>query len=1047
MQVHRSNRIEVLADIVGRLWSSAPGGDAFAEDVLVVQSEGMAQWLRVRLSRTLGVVARIEVQRPRQLIDHLLQATTGRSQGAAWRPDRLVWGVLDALDEVADATEPGGPGVWLAGADTARRFQLAQRLADLFDQYAVYRPELVLAWEQGEEDHWQARLWRALVARLGADHPASLARDALAALDHGGVKHLPARVVVFGISALPPLYLRLLAAMGEVVEVHLAVLAPAEGYWSAERRQWARRGDAAASDDAQDGAGPRALLGSLGRVGADLDDLLVELDAIGGDDDALFVPPSADTLLGALQRGLLRPDEPVQAPPTCDTVRVLGCHGPMREVEAAADVVRGLLEAHPELSPRDVVVLTPSLDVHGPLLEAVWGVSPDHPRYLPWSVADRRQLHRNAPARALLDVLALVGGRLGAAEVVALLQHAPLRAAYEIEEDDVGLLVPLVEAAGVRWGADAAHRATFGWPDDATSWRAGLDRMLLGVALEEGDLVAAGGAARAPLGGIRGDAAIRAGRLAALVDDVLDVVQDAASPRVVSAWQASLAARVDAWFSGDGDRAAEVRSLREAIAELAAAAAEGGFTGEVPVEVVRGLLDRAFRETRHPGGFLRGGITVCELLPMRAVPFEVVVLLGISDGVFPRSDARLGFDLMAGSPRPGDRSRRDDDRWMFLEALLSARRALVVTAVCRDALRDRALPPSPVVHELVEAVTAMGGSLSVEEVPLQPFSRAYVAPGGPVTWDRASWDAALRTTRALVPPHALTDPLPLWSLPASVPGRLLADVLRDPVAAYLRYRLGVRHERHEGLLPEVDPVWQDDALEGWAVGDAWLSARLRCGDPTSAAEAMVAAGTLPGGALAAAWASSGALVEAIARAAEAAQGDAAPWLRSVQVDVAGTSVHERVQGAGAPGVRVVPGVSGVDPARVAPQLPMHLAGSAGGAPVRTEVLGKGARGSVGQATLWPLPPDEARAMLGELVELAVWCLEAPRQVLPRAVVGGAQQEDGRLLDAMVKQFVSYGPSEAWSAIFGERPPDAEDDARHFAAVVDGLLERTQQGVP
>lgn len=79
---------------------------------------------------------------------------------------------------------------------------------------------------------------------------------------------------------------------------------------------------------------------------------------------------------------------------------------------------------------------------------------------------------------------------------------------------------------------------------------------------------------------------------------------------------------------------------------------------------------------------------------MRSLPFKVICLLGLNDGDFPRNTKAAVFDLVAKHPAKGDRARRDDDRYLFLEALISAREILYLSYIGRDIRKDEELAPS-----------------------------------------------------------------------------------------------------------------------------------------------------------------------------------------------------------------------------------------------------------------------------------------------------------------------------------------------------------------
>jgi exodeoxyribonuclease V gamma subunit len=136
---------------------------------------------------------------------------------------------------------------------------------------------------------------------------------------------------------------------------------------------------------------------------------------------------------------------------------------------------------------------------------------------------------------------------------------------------------------------------------------------------------------------------------------------------------------------------------------------------------------------------------------MRAIPFKAVCLLGMNDGDYPRRSPRADFDLMGlpGMSRPGDRSRRDDDRQLMLEALLSARQVLYVSWSGRSVRDNSEQPPSVLVSQLRDEIDLLWGKGTAEGLttvhPLQPFSRAYFEAGSGLQTYAKEWRAAQRT--------------------------------------------------------------------------------------------------------------------------------------------------------------------------------------------------------------------------------------------------------------------------------------------------------------
>ncbi|MCB9682343.1 MAG: exodeoxyribonuclease V subunit gamma [Alphaproteobacteria bacterium] len=906
MHVHRSNRMERLADGLARVLAQPPATCAdpstlpFVPERLVVQSRGMADWARLQVAGRLGAVAHVRVQAPRAAITELLAAVVGQgsaleASALAWRRERVAWVLLQLLPDLLPASAGGLPasgeaagtgsdapgfealGAWLradASADPiARRWQLARRIAHVFDQYAAYRPELVLGWSAGGHaghdgaplpaaDAWQPVLWRALEARLGTGHVAGLLAAFDAALAPFGSERpegLPPRLVVFGITTLPPLYLHVLSRLSAWVEVHLFLLSPSPEWWADVRGKRERRRAIAEVRDPDAAAPPddgHPLLANLGRVGRDLLTVLVE-GVDDYDDDADYVvadtPPAevGGAMLQVLQDDVarvvtpaLRSPRPAIAP--ADTsLQVHGCHAPTREVEVLRDQLLALLQADPTLRPRDIVVLTPDIGLHGPLIDAVFGVEPDDPLHLPYAIADRPVAAGNDVARIVSDVMGLVGARLTAPEVMDLLSHAPVRRRFDLSDEDVGLLEELVSASGIRWGRDARHRDAVGQPAvPQNTWAFGLERLLLGHAVADPRPVAG----RVPMVEIEGDASVLVGQLAELVDAVLACVDGLADPRPPAAWVEAFGAVLARLVGDDEASADEAQRVRDTVAGIAEAAAAAGWTDAVPLRVMRELVEGALLEERRQGAFLRAGVTFCEMLPMRSIPARVVCLLGLSDGVFPRADARLGFDLVARHPRVGDRSKRHDDRYLVLEALLSARDALVITYVSHGVQDNKPLPPSVVLAELLDAVDATFATPAgferprdrvVVDHPLQPFGAAYVTSDDRrlFTYDAAAAEAARRLRagrapevpflRGAVPPTEPTSELDLDQL---------VRFLDDPVLWFWERRLGIGRPEELAVLDDREPfeveglaehLLGDHLLQLRAEGLSWLDCRAR----------------------------------------------------------------------------------------------------------------------------------------------------------------------------------------------------------------------------
>lgn len=803
LHLYQSNRLEALG-ILYRHLTDTPLADPFVPEVVMVQSRGMGRWLTLQLARERGLAANLEFVLPAgfgwRLMKTVLPELPPKS---AFAPEVLTWRLMEVLPTLSG--EPYTPLVrYLEGGPLAC-FELAGKIADIYDQYLVFRPAWIRAWEAGqrldlgEDEAWQAALWQQLAAELPGRHRVTMLDDFFARLRP---EHLPERVSVFGIATLAPMYLALLLRMAELTEVNVFLLNPCEAYWgdivdARGQLKLFARGESA--------EGGHPLLASLGQQGRDFFD---DIAAGVPDAESMFLPPAGDSLLARLQRDILQLSPPAAnvQPPAPDD-RSIVCHithSPMRELEVLKDRLLAMLVADTTLTPADIAVLTPDINAYAPYIDAVFGYRSDAPS-IPYSIADRR-LTREVPLLATFGaVLQLADSRFAADEVLALLDCRELLTRFGLADEDVTLLRSWVRGAGIRWGRDAAHKAALGLPAEAThSWRWGLDRLLLGTLLPaslagDGEPLFGG---LLPDGAAQGQAAERLARLGALFDTLCALAERWAQPASVADWAERLREAAASLFQVEEDGEAALQVLHGIADELAADAALAAFDGTVPLAVVRDAVLRQL-QVASSGGFLTGGLTFCAMVPMRSIPFRVLCLIGMNDGAYPRDERPVSFDLVARHPQKGDRSRRFDDRYLFLEAILSARDTLYLSWVGRSVRSDEPLPPSPLVAELLDTLAAMSGGDIGDAIttrhPLQPFSRAYYRAADSF---EPVWQQALAAPPAVPQPFAANLALP------DAPAVRLADLLRfwrNPVRAWLADRLGLKLERIADELPTREP--------------------------------------------------------------------------------------------------------------------------------------------------------------------------------------------------------------------------------------------------
>ncbi|GGE77907.1 exodeoxyribonuclease V subunit gamma [Massilia psychrophila] len=843
-------------------------------EIVLVQSNGVAEWLKISLAENIGVCAATRVALPARFLWETYRAMLGRGQVPQRSPyDKapLTWRLMRLLP-VLLAEEVFSPlRHFLGDGDPERRLQLTERISDLFDQYQVYRADWLDDWAGGRDvlrgargeqtplpadQLWQAALWRAVNDSLPEAEQlsgrATIHNAFVRAIEAGEAPaaRLPRRVVLFGISALPYQTLQAVAALSRHCQVLLAVPNPCQFYWGdiieghellkARRRRQPPRGGVdrvnVPIEDMHTHSHP--LLAGWGRQGRDFVRMLDEFDseAQGRVDNLrvdLFSEGEGDTLLGQVQaavRDLLplceHPRNAAGAAPSPGdrSIEFHVAHSAQREVEVLHDQLLSWFacaSASP-LRPRDIVVMVPDIDTFTAAIHAVFDQHKrSDPRFIPFEIGDIKDRSVKPLLVALEWLLCLPQQRCRQSEVRDLLDVPALAARFGLLDADLPILGQWIEGAAVRWGLDQQHRNGLGLGSagEQNAWIFGVRRMLLGYASGAGASFQ-GIEPYAEVGGL--DAAL-AGSLAQLIETLLAWRASLDVDRTPAEWNVQARALLAAFFdvSSEADRLS-IGQLHDALQAWLETCSSAEFAEPVPLAVLREAWLGALDEPTLAHQFVSGGVTFCSLMPMRAVPFRVVCLLGMNDGDFPRRSQQADFDLLTlpGMARPGDRSRRDDDRYLMLEAVLSAREKLYVSWVGRN-VRDNSEQPASVLVSQLRDYLAAGWDLDLAgmttEHALQPFSRRYFEQGGLPTYAgewRAAHTGAPFEDDSVLPPFELE---PDYRLKLGE----LANFLRQPARYFFRRRLGVWFADVAALGQDEEP-FSFNALERYLLEDSLL---------------------------------------------------------------------------------------------------------------------------------------------------------------------------------------------------------------------------------
>lgn len=834
MDVFWGDSLEVLA---ASLFARERKQGLFTREAVVVGSPLTADWLQQFYLYDL-------TPRPKQILanwdflqlhpfvnDWLEKAVHGTPVGERkpvqhpYASDVLQWRLWEILAEPdCDRKYPllhryGSP-------DPRRRLDLTATLARLFDDYQNYRSKTLTAWlqpgsyqELDDDDRWQADLWRELVSRNPMTYIQTFldCRHNPDTLGRSGISGHYARVSIFNLTVLSPLYRDFFQQLARILPVELYQFNPSQDFWleDSARRSLDEPGTLS-QPRPTDQPDNHPLRASLGKG---LQPLLRAIVDDNNVNHEFFTPPLAGpaSLLHRLQQSIrastpeltpeLTPEPPQLDSPGANladsSLQIHLCHNPQREVEVVREQLRHWFATHPGSQPRDVQVLVADYPTFVPLLEAAFNIN-HYAQTIPALFLYQPPASAGAAAAAFQKLLELGDSRMTTPEIFAILSVEPVAARYGLSATDLDSLNKLLADARLSWGRDRTHAAaclgldqaaTAAFPDTMT-WQRGLDRLLIGLchgpATVDEPLGCVDSGCLGPLclvPEVEGEGVPLLNAFIAFYDDLLQTIEECRPPRTVPDWCDVYAGILSRFFIATEHSHCELSQIRRTLQKIRTAAlgaalqrgpqADPALAVTVEPAVMAAHVEKHNRSLASANNCTANAVIFSPLQTMCVTPRRLLVVMGLSEGVFPRADSRIPFDLLDHQYMDGDRSLRREDRLAFLEAIMHAREQLLLTYTGLSDTQDDHFPPSTVLQELIDY---MAPALQPIRHPLNPHDPRYFTPDHPelVSYSRRHYREACTMATAAATAAAGPDSTSSFA-PAVAPVSLFSPAdLADP---------------------------------------------------------------------------------------------------------------------------------------------------------------------------------------------------------------------------------------------------------------------------
>lgn len=848
LKLYISNRIEHLSERFAEENKTIPQfGHPMQTEWIVSQTSGMERWLSIETARHNGIFTRFRFVSPNGFVNQLYQLA-GLETDPIYSTENLKWVVyqwlnhpefISAFEHIANYYKN----------DDSKRLQLAVRLSDLFDQYLLYRQDYVEAWNRGllakvsdnpnlsklqlknqqakldTHQTWQAWIWQRIKQSVGpqSKDKVQLKHELRSYLIQEPfiekIKSELGRVSLFGLSVITDYHIEILDALSDHIDIHLYFLNPSpETYWydivNPKFLHFLQKRSKKTPEELKFHVG-NELLSSFSGLARDTFNILFDRDKfIDAIDERMSVEPQPINMLGKIQNQIYW-NKPNAQDLTLDDYKdqsliISSSYTIVREVEALYHQLLYYFSTQNDLEPHDIIVQVSDIDAYTPFIRAVFE---NAPHYLPFSIADRTYGGGDSLIGALEQLLMLDPEDFSSETIIQLLSSKYIAQKFELSH--IALIREAVLQAQIRFGFK-------GFESDDTqfiSWQFGLERILLGYAIQGSPKVELASYSTYPLDITEGQSYLELLRFKLFVDRLMELVDQRTADRDLLQWTQYTHSLIDLLLWEDEETEIEQKYIRKQLESLSK-------IHELVKEPVsydvfkRAFIDALFSNPRA-GNFMNGQITFSSMIPMRSIPFKIVAMLGLNSDAFPRKVSKLDFNLMEAEYRRGDRNPKNNDKYLFLENLMSARRCLYLSYIGHSTQDNTEMPSSGIIDELKTYIiqsTEPASRLEMNQLerllvrhhPLQAYSQKYRQADSNLVWFNLPELNFKKPERTLNQRIAVPIPLELIDL------NDLMYLFKDGYKYYYNRVLGLYYQNREESLPEQE-MFETNRLDDYQI--------------------------------------------------------------------------------------------------------------------------------------------------------------------------------------------------------------------------------------
>ncbi|PIE77572.1 MAG: hypothetical protein CSA15_12415 [Candidatus Delongbacteria bacterium] len=817
LNIHISNSLEHLSDKFSESIKSRR--DPFKKELIITQTTGMKRWLSINVVKNNSILANFDFLKPNQFFDKYLFSHFRNSyEYNYFNQNDLTWILYDILgSKIVLEDKKFSLITNYINSDEIKRFRISKIIADLFDQYSIYREDYISLWNRGYlhdsnnvNEVWQSLLYNMVKEKIAlySSEKESIDRvnlkeillEKLKSRNSNLVEDVRSieRVSFFGIAILTGFHFKILEIVSKFIDVDFYIVSPFNNSF-------------------ENFSIVSSFVDSYSTIIKDLFYIL-KSGKNSHFHNEFISDVRKNTLLDSIKYSISNNTEKIENIGLDDSIRVSSCYTPFREIEVLYDNLMDILEDR-SVEPSDIIVMTPNINEYVSYIDVIFKSSDDE-NYIPYSIADRDLISEDSPINVVSKILNLSKGNYEAEELLSILESEFVKRRFGIV--DMEIIRSIIKSASIKWGLDIDSTVKFGSYDNRfNSWEHGLKRIVLGYAISGEPLMEDG---VYPIDSVEGNDSLEGLKIYGFIESIKWVDSFRSRKLSLKEWGSFLKEIFDRFIALDYSQI-DMKEEFDSIINL-----YNSDTIKVSYKVMRESFTNSSYHSDKGLGFLSGGITFCSLLPMRSVPHKVVAIIGLNEHSFPGANDTIGFDLMIREKRVGDRDIKNSNKYLFFEALLSAKNYFYLSFQGKSPKTNKQKNGSKVIYDFIDF---LGEKLSedseniwnsiVKEYPLHGYSRNYrISENNLHTYIKRY---SAKTVNSVEREVELIENLIDESKEFSGKSTLFSfcSFFMSPVKYFYNNILGIYLNDEERMIEGCEKFEIDDSLSKWSIGSSILN--------------------------------------------------------------------------------------------------------------------------------------------------------------------------------------------------------------------------------